>query len=285
MQEAARNLGDNVLPRFAEHLFSDCATRKERRGMRRKVPLEGRTITYGVHPILYRGSDFVRRELMSVLAFEKDGSENATACWETFKTAWRSPYRHLLFDAARRGRKIEPRFKNEAVLLSLQMGKISPDELELQNGNIILMLIQRVKGNVNGLKRRLTRRGYNALQMFEAELGAFRADYARDAAWYGEVEQTYRRWRDSANTTLGSRDRWRAITFVNYARVLHEQGKYLEAARNWKIARERYVVAEPMLDDERAIILDSIDKALAACTDCVAPEAHPEYRVSLTRPR
>jgi hypothetical protein len=149
--------------------------------------------------------------------------------------------------------------------------KISPEVLRLANT---------IRNEVTQF-----RRGHqNIDQEFQGWFGGFRADHARNAKWYAEVEPIYKtRW-NRADVKLGPRDRWTAMSVANYARLLHEEGKYGEAARNLTMARKRYVIAEPMLDDERAIILDWIDKALAACTDCVAPEVNPEYRVPLTRP-
>lgn len=73
--------------------------------------------------------------------------------------------------------------------------------------------------------------------------------------------------------------RHRAMSVANCARWLHEQGKYRKAALTWKLARKRYAVAEPMLENERAIIIGWINKALAACAERTALGPNPEFRV------
>jgi hypothetical protein len=70
----------------------------------------------------------------------------------------------------------------------------------------------------------------------------------------------------------------------NYARILHEQQKYEQATKVWKDARALWREAEPVLDDERALVLGWIDDALAACLSSKQPRRNPQYRVPLEAP-
>jgi hypothetical protein len=120
--------------------------------------------------------------------------------------------------------------------------------------------------------------------LYRSEYEMYRADCLRDGEWYSEVEPLYLwRW-DAARRTLGTSDRWTAMSAAGYARLLHEQGRYEEGGKAWEQARELWSIAEPVSAEERAIVLVWIDAALVACRESAKPEANPEYRVPLDCP-
>src|SRR5579864_4111241 len=168
MQDKVGNLGVSLLRRFAIQQFTDCSIRTERRGARRKTTLSGRGINWGMQPAFLRGSDFAWREMLSVMALERDGLTNSEACLTTVEIIQRSEFGHLL-GRSRRGRRRNGRARE------------------------VLDLAATVKGNVNRFKRRLLKLGYDPERMFEGWFGAFRANHARDAEWYVEAERAARK--------------------------------------------------------------------------------------------
>jgi hypothetical protein len=267
-QEVDGNFGD-AYRRFAEQLFTDCALRKEPRGERRTVSLQGQAISYGKRSKLYRGTDFPWRELMAVMAMEKTGLANQNACFEVVSIIWDSRYRYLLLQA-NRGRKNRV---SSSVNQRLQALSDTGADINKLDADMLLLLEQRVKGSANGLRRRLRKRGIDVDRQFRATFGAYEYDdvrsdvgretkhYSDDARgeWYRRVCERLRKslvrisapyWdgaasevtviaRSQVETELGPHHVVVATHCIHLGRLLQESGQYYEAMvpylRAWRI--------------------------------------------------
>jgi hypothetical protein len=230
-------------------MFTDCAVRSQPRGTRRTIPLAGQTISYGMGPVFYRGSDFAWREMMAVMAFERAEFTNKDACVETAQIILNSPCRHLL-GTSKRGRKRRSDRQHD-----------------------LLDLAAVVKGNVNRLKRRLTKDGSNVNQMFESAFGAFRAFHVRDELLCAKAEADVLKlvnrierpcW-DGGGTELGSYHYEVGQRSLQLARLYHEETKYADA-KQWYWRAWGIFIADPLMAAEfRVTCLRSFAFALANC--------------------
>ena len=100
----------------------------------------------------------------------------------------------------------------------------------------VLKLAKIVRSQVDQFRRQ--HKDYD--QLFEMWLGVFRHDLCRDAEWYAAAELEYRCRVRRCQKEVGTYHEVTANQTVSLARLLHEQGKYSEAATVYRLAIGRW---------------------------------------------
>jgi hypothetical protein len=112
---------------------------------------------------------------------------------------------------------------------------------------------------------RFKRKTQNFQQRFEAQFAAFRSDYFRDAQWLNEMEPLYRAEVSVCENKLGLTHPATAQATYNLARLLHERKDFAAAHAVYVLAAERWRVAAPLPEPQRAAAMSSLAVDIERC--------------------
>ena len=108
-------------------------------------------------------------------------------------------------------------------------------------------------------------------QLFETWLGAFRHEFKRDKEWCDSAEMEYRRRIEDAASALGADHPLTASHTANLARLLHEQGKFREAAPIYQLAIRRFQAGSTNDLEMISWLSDELGPCMNHCPPSIRP--------------